>query len=478
MSVTDRDHEIIRLAFAMEIPPAEQKKAAAPPDPVKPEPLVAGTPVRPTGTIEKEAVADGLSSVVDVEVERIGSTDAAKAAIEAFAKNAGVLAGIGRMLPLLPRLGAKVTGVAGRGMRELSKIPALAKLLPGLQSTGAGLAAKSRLAPLISKISPDVLRQMTGVGLGTAGAGAVGTAATLKALLGKGSPEESTKRDTDKPEKEAADAQAAKKKETESETPSGVVRLESASDTPPKRAPEKKPEPKSENAAAKQALVGPQQRPEDVFGGVSQLLSQLFGKNISLPGPVVMRAGGTTPVLPTAGGARKSAAVDPMALLEAARSLRERGREREERLRALPVVGGAAAGGAGGYGLLKVMQAARALAGKYPAFGQVMRRLAPYAGAGLGAAGAGLGGYMSLRKQLRKPTIEVGPEALEALARLSPASSADASKYAAHVSTPSVEMGLPVRGFSQSSTKRDAIFREVARWSLGEQNAKDTDTAA
>ena len=55
--------------------------------------------------------------------------------------------------------------------------------------------------------------------------------------------------------KTAADAQNAKSKKKEQPTPPGVVRLELDADTPAKRAPEKKPEEKSENVAQKAAAA-------------------------------------------------------------------------------------------------------------------------------------------------------------------------------------------------------------------------------
>jgi len=52
--------------------------------------------------------------------------------------------------------------------------------------------------------------------------------------------------------------QDADSKKKEEETKPGVVKLESASDTPPKKAPEKKPEKESENEAEKkEAAIGP-----------------------------------------------------------------------------------------------------------------------------------------------------------------------------------------------------------------------------
>ena len=56
----------------------------------------------------------------------------------------------------------------------------------------------------------------------------------------------------------SADKQNAKKDDEGDETKPGVVKLESASDTPPKKAPEKKPEKESENEAEKkEAAIGP-----------------------------------------------------------------------------------------------------------------------------------------------------------------------------------------------------------------------------
>ncbi|KKN57852.1 hypothetical protein LCGC14_0557850 [marine sediment metagenome] len=209
----------------------------------------------------------------------------------------------------------------------------------------------------------------------------------------------------------AADEQDTKKKECESEPKPGVVRLESASDTPPKKAPEKKPEAESENA------------PE------------------------------------------KKAAIDPSSLVEAARQLRAQQAAREEAIGVLPTIGGAAAGGAGGYSVLRLMQAARHLATKFPAFGRVIAKLTPYAGLGLGAAGAGLGGYLATRGKFKQPTAEVGPDVLEQLAK-----QLGTPKQSAYVSQSSDVLGLPVRG-EMTTSKRDEVFRDVARWSLGQ----DTD---
>ena len=56
----------------------------------------------------------------------------------------------------------------------------------------------------------------------------------------------------------SADKQNTKKDDEGDETKPGVVKLESASDTPPKKAPEKKPEKESENEAEKkEAAIGP-----------------------------------------------------------------------------------------------------------------------------------------------------------------------------------------------------------------------------
>ena len=209
----------------------------------------------------------------------------------------------------------------------------------------------------------------------------------------------------------AADEQDTKKKECESEPKPGVVRLESASDTPPKKAPEKKPEAESENAA------------------------------------------------------KKEAAIDPSSLIEAARQLRAQQAAREEAIGVLPTVGGAAAGGAGGYGILKVMQAARHLSTKFPMFGRMIAKLTPYAGLGLGAAGAGLGGYLATRGKFKRPTAEVGPDVLEQLAK-----QLGAPKQSAYESQPSDALGLPIRD-GMTKSKRDEVFHDVARWSLGQ----DTD---
>ena len=209
----------------------------------------------------------------------------------------------------------------------------------------------------------------------------------------------------------AADEQDTKKKETESESKPGVVRLESASDTPPKKAPEKKPEVESENAA------------------------------------------------------KKEAAIDPSSLIEAARQLRAQQASREEAIGGLPAVGGAAAGAAGGYGILRLMRAARHLSTKFPVFGRVIAKLTPYVGLGAGAAGAGLGGYLATRGKFKRPTAEVGPDVLEQLAK-----QLGGAKQSAYESQPSDALGLPVRG-DMTKSKRDEVFRDVARWSLGQ----DTD---
>lgn len=237
--------------------------------------------------IEKVAGVSTSPEVVDVDVERIDRATISEinAALETFPEPTEKRAGRPLAAILKQLIGSKsLIGqtTAGIGRPIARRIGAMGKL-PTFDP--AMLMGKSMPRRIAGGAKGSIQNLLKSIGEGAAGIGAGAAGTTGKAsLLGAGAlgagglgisglsggpadkpkpaetakpqadetvkPKKDEKKDKKKPaEKEAStSAQDTKKKDEGDKAKPGTVLRESSSDTPPKKAPEKKPEVKSENA--------------------------------------------------------------------------------------------------------------------------------------------------------------------------------------------------------------------------------------
>lgn len=221
-------------------------------------------------TKKGEALGEVFTNVIDVEATPIAGVEEALAAISSIeTKQAAAAVARGKNLSRVVKLLKRMVSVphqiaAGTGRAVAKPIGTRLARLPAPTQIDDlfRLAEKNQLLPVwqLMKDAPGALGRMAGEGIkkhfagrGVAptvtGAGILGLAGYggAKAVGGGKKPKPEEKQSELSRVLEKLSAEKEKKEDEQKETKPGVVRLESASDTPPKKAPEKKPEEESEN---------------------------------------------------------------------------------------------------------------------------------------------------------------------------------------------------------------------------------------